>query len=117
MVRIWRLPITILDRRHLLGEHVELHILASVILKKRNKIKGGYQNHPETIRYMNDIGKLVSRHNEQVNEMKRRGYKHNSPLPKEINDLTNIIEPFSYTYDDYIFDLIELDSRRGILWE
>ena len=78
MVRIWCVPVSELDRRHLLGEHAELHCIVGSLL---NKYKA-YRNHPETRRFEGRIEELYFRHTEQVEEMARRGYKHASPLPK-----------------------------------
>lgn len=80
MVRIWCVPVEKLDRQHLLGEHHELHVIWNTIMRKRAGIKCGFMNHPEVIRFEKNIMQLVWCHNEQVDEMTRRGYKHNSPL-------------------------------------
>ena len=77
MVRIWCVPVSELDRQHLLGEHAELHCIVGSLL---NKYKA-YRNHPETRRFEGRIEELYYRHLEQVNEMTKRGYRHNSPLP------------------------------------
>lgn len=68
MVRIWCVPVSTLDRQHLLGEHAELHCIYSVIVNH----KKGYSKHPQTLRFKNCIGVLVDRHNQQVAEMKRK---------------------------------------------
>ena len=83
LVRIWRCPVSALDRQHLLGEHLETHIVFGAILNKRKSIKSGWQNHPQTLRFDSDagLGKLAERHHQQVQEMEKRGYRHKSPLP------------------------------------
>ena len=65
-----------LCRKHLLGEHRELHAIWTVI--KENK--KGYLRHPETIRWKNKMPALYKRHELLVKEMETRGYKHHSPL-------------------------------------
>jgi hypothetical protein len=76
-MRIWDIPCSKLCRKHLLGEHLELHCIWSIITKKS---KSPYINHPETKRWINRLGLLNLRHNEQVNEMKKRGWNHKSDL-------------------------------------
>jgi hypothetical protein len=76
-VRIWDVPVRCLCRSHLLAEHRELHAIWNVItLGKR-----GYANHPETLRWRGHLPALAKRHKEQVREMLRRGWRHDSPLP------------------------------------
>ncbi len=79
-MRIWDIPPEKLCRNHLLGEHRELHALWSIILKN----KKGYSKHPETLRWKGKLKALYLRHEEQVKEMKKRGYNHNSPLDKNL---------------------------------
>lgn len=110
MVRVWCVPVEKLDRQHLLGEHNELLIILNAIVKERvfikekrfpnfykflkqNGFKIGWRNHPQTNRFKNRLGQLVYRHNQQTNEMLRRGYKHNSPLPA-------LCQITTYTYSD-----------------
>jgi len=68
-----------LDRQHLLGEHVELHVLFKVITEDG----AGWRNHPERKRWEGHLPALVRRHDMLVEEMERRGYNHQSPLPKQ----------------------------------
>ncbi len=75
-MRIWDLPPRILCRQHLLGEHRELHAIWSILTAG----KQGYRRHPETIRWQSCLRALFLRHQEQVEEMSRRGYQHHSPL-------------------------------------
>lgn len=101
MVRIWCVPVQHLDRQHLLGEHAELHVIFNAVIKLRKGIKAGWQRHPQTLRFVNHIGMLVSRHREQVREMRDRGYVHRSPLV--LNDalkFSNFDAFESYAYSD-----------------
>ena len=59
-MRMWMLPPETMCRKHLLGEHVELHMLLGSL--RRGKNIDGFL-----------AGKLVL-------EMERRGYRHASPL-------------------------------------
>lgn len=79
-MRIWDLSPSILCRNHLLGEHRELHALWTVI----SKAKKGYSKHPETLRWVGKLKSLYIRHQNQVNEMRKRGYNHKSDLDKSL---------------------------------
>lgn len=65
-----------LCRKHLLGEHRELHALFTIVKEG----KKGYANHPETKRWYGKLAALAKRHEALVLEMERRGYQHHSPL-------------------------------------
>jgi len=93
-----------LDRQHLLGEHVELHIIVTALQKKK-----GYFNHPQTQRFNTPAGlsQLLCRHQEQVEEMQLRGYNHNSPL-----NLTYKMHPYTYSRLEYERDHAELLQRQ-----
>jgi len=92
-MRIWDVPVEDLCRKHLLGEHRELHGLWSILTNG----KAGYSKHPETKRWVGHLRALQERHSVQVREMERRGYNHRSPLegiaygpafpPEKINTL------------------------------
>lgn len=75
-MRIWDLEPSILCRQHLLGEHRELHALWTILTENRS----GYMAHPETKRWIGKLPALYKRHEDLVEEMKKRGYTHNTPL-------------------------------------
>ena len=75
-MRIWDVPPRLLCRQHLLGEHRELHGLWNIV----SQGKRGYSRHPETVRWEGKLAALFARHEQLVEEMKRRGYRHASPL-------------------------------------
>lgn len=75
-MRIWDLPPDVLCRKHLLGEHRELHALWAILTEN----KKGYRKHPETMRWEGKLKALYKRHELLVAEMGRRGYRHRSPL-------------------------------------
>ncbi len=102
MVKIWCVPVSELDRQHLLGEHAELHCIVGAL---QGKYKA-YRNHPETQRFKDRIDQLYFRHEEQVREMQRRGYKHASPLPENHN-------PYVYCNEEYLRDHAELSRRQN----
>lgn len=77
-MRIWDLPPRLLCRKHLLGEHNELHIMWKCITEQRS----GWANHPETQRWRGRLAAMYRRHDALVREMHRRGFNHKSPLDK-----------------------------------
>jgi hypothetical protein len=79
-VRIWDLDPTLLCDRHLLGEHRELHAIWAILTTG----KRGYAHHPETLRWRGRLAALYARHEAEVAEMRRRGFRHASPLDPEL---------------------------------
>ncbi|OGR46978.1 MAG: pyrimidine dimer DNA glycosylase [Elusimicrobia bacterium GWC2_51_8] len=77
-MRIWDVNPKYLCRQHLLAEHRELHGLWNILTK--HKCRGGYSRHPETLRWVGRQNALYKRHEALVEEFRRRGYKHRSPL-------------------------------------
>ncbi len=75
-MRIWDLDPALLCDRHLLGEHREAHAIWSVLTNGRR----GYAHHPETVRWRGRLAALNLRHDAEVEEMTRRGFRHMSPL-------------------------------------
>ena len=75
-MRIWDIPPYKLCRNHLLGEHSELHAIWSILTNE----KKGFAYHPETLRWRGKLKALYLKHEEIVNEMKKRGFNHKSPL-------------------------------------
>ena len=102
LVRVWCLPIELLDDKHLVAEHFETHVLYSVITKGLK----GFRNHPQTMRFKNHVGMLIDRHRQQVAEMGRRGFHHHSSLVGEV-------EVYRYSRADFLFDLLVLMNRNG----
>lgn len=81
-MRVWDIHPKHLCRKHLLGEHRELHGLWNILIK--HKGKGGYSRHPETLRWVGKSKALYLRHEALVKEMMRRGYNHHSLLDKKL---------------------------------
>ena len=121
-MRIWDINPGYLNDKSLLGEHVELHGLFSIVIN--NKI--GYSNHPETKRWSNFLGALTKRHELITSEMNLRGFRHNSPLKlnEEVNIWPNkyIDEPIkqfdilSKKYKNKNFGRIPLPISAQNLW-
>ena len=78
MTRMWMVDPKLLCRPHLLGEHREIHMIAGSVNKGRRSL-----NLLKSMQRMGiiEIQNLHSRHDELVEEMNKRGFKHNSPLP------------------------------------
>lgn len=74
-MRMWMINPKLMCRKHLLGEHVELHMFEGH-LRMGRKIAGYIESNCVEVRAIN------KRHNELVKEMRRRKYRHNSPLDK-----------------------------------
>lgn len=81
-MRIWDVHVSCLCRKHLLGEHRELHGLWNILTKHNGQ--GGYSRHPETVRWHGKLKALYLRHEALVKEMEKRGYVHNSSLDKRL---------------------------------
>lgn len=72
-MRMWMVNPSAMCRKHLLGEHVELHMLVGAI--KHNKSLDGYVE-----KGLIDTQQITSRHEYISKEITKRGYKHKSPL-------------------------------------
>ena len=72
-MRMWNVPPEMMCRRHLLGEHLEMHMFAGAI-KCGRSLKGYLE------KGLVETGNISARHDELAAEMQRRGYRHNSPL-------------------------------------
>ncbi len=73
-MRMWMVDPKIMCRKHLLGEHVELHMFVGTI-NKGISLDGYFQNN------LLEMESLHFRHFELVQEMESRGYNHKSSLP------------------------------------
>lgn len=74
-MRLWMVDPRIMCRKHLLGEHVECHMFVGAI-NKGTSIRGYLE------KGILEIHSLNRRHDALAREMKRRGMRHKSPLPK-----------------------------------
>lgn len=74
LMRMWNVDPSKMCRKHLLGEHVEMHMFVGTILKGTS-IQG----------YINsglvEVPNIIWRHHALVGEMLQRGYKHKKDLP------------------------------------
>lgn len=76
-MRMWKVNPKLLCDKHLLGEHVEMHMFTGCLAK--GKSIQGYID-----KGLVELDKIEKRHNELADEMIRRGMKHNSPLLIEV---------------------------------
>jgi len=79
-MRIWDVEPTSLCRKHLTGEHRELHGLWNIITQG----KRGYANHPERLRWQDRLAALYLRHEALAAEMMRRGWQHRTRLDRAL---------------------------------
>lgn len=100
-MRVWdRVDPSLLCRQHLLGEHREVHCVWSIVSDPDGR--GGYRNHPEVRRWVGRKAALYRRHRALVEEMRRRGYRHRSPLgPAPVTDVNGDPLP----WDDQVASL------------
>lgn len=103
-MRVWDVPVEMLCDKHLLGQHLEIHTMHSVIVNN----KRGYANHPETVRWRNNTEELRLVHDQTVQEMLRRGMKHKSPI-----DGPRALKRSSYGLVDPINRQIHEIYRKG----
>lgn len=95
-MRIWDVEPEILCRKHLLGEHRELHGLWNILTMQ----KKGYSYHPETQRWIGKEKALYNRHEFLVKEMTKRGYTHLSPLRSDLAKGSEIQNIFIHSIED-----------------
>jgi hypothetical protein len=74
-MRMWMVNPRLMCRKHLLGEHVELHMFVAAI--RRGLSLQGYLD-----KKLFEPHNVVRRHDDLVGELERRGYRHRSPLPE-----------------------------------
>lgn len=76
-MRMWMVDPRGMCRKHLLGEHVELHMIVGSLIKKK-QLDGFVDKN------CLEMKSLGPRHLALSQEMKRRGYNHMSPMPEWI---------------------------------
>ncbi len=72
-MRMWNVSPALMCRKHLLGEHVEMHMFLGA-LSLGKKIDG------YICTGLVEVHNIKRRHDELAQEMIRRGYHHNSPM-------------------------------------
>lgn len=93
---MWMVDPKLMCNKHLCGEHLECHMLAGTILKRKN-LKGYVNNN------LVEVTKLKERHDILSEEMKKRGLNHKSSLlnydlsylsQEIINFKVNVVESY-----------------------
>lgn len=91
-MRMWMVDPRKMCDQHLLGEHVELHMLVGTLVRKKS-VAGFVANK------LIEVHNIRRRHAQLVIEMTRRGMKHQSPLPTfrarklgKVNPRLNLVE-------------------------
>ena len=77
-MRMWNVPTSVMCRKHLLGEHLEMHMFHGCISKGKS-LSGYVQNG------LVELERIKTRHDELMQEMIVRGYKHKSPMDFDNN--------------------------------
>lgn len=75
-MRMWMLNPKQMCRKHLLGEHVECHMILGS-MKKGHSLNGFAEKN------CLELASLISRHTALADEIISRGYNHRSPLDAE----------------------------------
>jgi len=103
-MRMWMVDPRVLCRKHLLGEHGEIHKhLPS--FRKGHSVAGRMSPIVQI-----QLNALKSRHDDLAVEMIRRGYNHKSPLV-DIPDLLKIYGDYFYLKVDLIESVLDLYLR------
>src|SRR4051812_40489961 len=91
-MRMWMVNPRKMCSQHLLGEHIEIHMLVGTLLRKKS-IAGFIEN------ALIEVHSIRLRHSQLVKEMQRRGMRHQSPLPSfrsrklgKVNRRGNLLE-------------------------
>ena len=85
-MRMWMVDPKFLCRKHLLGEHVEVHMLAGTIIKG-NSLEGFFTKRLLAPQHMH------ARHKALAAEMVKRGYNHSSLMPGVVTRLRGVVDP------------------------
>lgn len=104
-MRMWMVPPHLLCDRHLLGEHVELHMMEGT-LRKHLSITGYVEQRITQPRSLHD------RHEALVTEMEKRGMRHRSPLKTDRPTLLSLLSSDALRCTvDVLRSLTDLSSR------
>ena len=104
---MWMVDPRIMCRQHLLGEHAEIHMFIGTI-SRGNSVEGYLE------KGLLEVHSLYNRHDELVREMKRRNYRHDSPISKKWKQARML---GSIDKDKNLKQLISRCSRCGERYE
>lgn len=103
-MRMWMISPALLCRKHLLGEHNELHMIAGSI--SRGKTLDGFVRNG-----LLEPTALLRRHEALALEMGARGYRHASPLQEYVEALSMYPEHIREAKVDMDISLADLHAR------
>lgn len=103
-MRMWMINEKVLCRKHLLGEHVELHMLVGHLARGRH-VRGYVENN------CLELESVQSRHEALAREIANRGYKHTSPLQLGERHFAHLTEFERLSKVDKLAALNDLISR------
>ena len=104
---MWNINPRFMCRKHLLGEHVEMHMFIGTLRKaKKRHGKDAMARRRAVAGYIEkglvELHNIEKRHAELVKEMKRRGFRHKSEITQEdmrfvwkegkVDEMTNRVE-------------------------
>jgi len=110
----------ILDNKRRASVHREIETLRSAYTKYRLGLKGGFQHHPEFLRFRDHPGQLITVHEEIASLLKRHntpwkwGYTMDYKLPTQhfVEIKFDIPpEPYIYSYEDMYRDYVKLIKK------
>lgn len=101
-MRMWNVNPRYMCRKHLLGEHVETHMLVGT-LRKEKSVQG------YIIDGLIDLDTVVRRHGAVAAEMLRRGYNHKSPMT---DDDINVVN--NHNIHEFLGCINEVESIREL---
>lgn len=100
-MRMWKVDPKLLCKKHLLGEHVEMHMFVG-------SLNRGIKHYGYVAQGLVEVHRIKERHDALVTEMTRRGIDHKTPLKYEEMHFDY------YKYIGYVseeFNLWELSRR------
>ena len=112
-MRMWMVNPRGMCDKHLLGEHVEMHMFWGTIAKKKN-VDGFIEKN------LLEIRSLLRRHDALVREMERRGMTHKTPidsLPKGHKKIKRIRIPREETKEILLSRCNDCKNRHKLLGE
>ena len=112
-MRMWMVDPAVMCDKHLLGEHVECHMLVGHLQRKRRITNYIRLN-------LLQPGNLRERHDQLALEMKDRGMLHKSPLPEfDLSYLPEEHRTYTVNAEDSLDELsgrcLECRKRLGVL--
>jgi len=103
-MRMWMVDPRYLCRSHLLGEHKELHMFVGCI--QRGTSIAGYVRKGQV-----EVHNILSRHEELVEELLRRGYVHKTPIDPSFVPFQQGKVDIDFNYRDLVGRCLQCRER------